>query len=101
MSTLHLKDFANKRGQPEAATLLGLTQGALSKAIRVGRHIIVTEEADGSFTAEERRPFPARSDTKSQLVSGSTLKQKIPEPANKNSSTVVAVDSSSAASETV
>lgn len=95
MSTLHLKDFAKERGQPEAATLLGLTQGALSKAIRVGRHIIVTEEADGSFTAEERRPFPARSDTKSRPVFGSTVKQTIPAPTDKHSSTVVAVHPSS------
>lgn len=60
MSTLLLKDFAKERGQPEASLLLGITQGALSKAIRVGRNIIVTHEADGTFTAEERRRFPAR-----------------------------------------
>jgi hypothetical protein len=73
VSTLHLKDFAKDRGQPEAALLLGLTQGALSKAIRVGRNIIVTRENDGTFTAEERRPFPARSEPKDKLVEAPTL----------------------------
>lgn len=73
MSTLHLRDFAKDRGQPEAALLLGLTQGALSKAIRVGRNIIVTLEDDGSFSAEERRPFPARSDSKTKAMNAPTL----------------------------
>jgi hypothetical protein len=73
VSTLHLRDFAKDRGQPEAASLLGLTQGALSKAIRVGRNILVTYETDGTFTAEERRPFPARSETRSKAVDAPTL----------------------------
>ncbi len=73
MSTLHLRDFAKDRGQPEAASLLGLTQGALSKAIRVGRNIIVTPEADGTFTAEERRPFPARPELKNRAFDAPTL----------------------------
>ena len=77
VSNLHLKDFAKERGQPEAALLLGVTQGALSKAIRIGRNIVVTQEMDGSFTAEERRAFPARIERKSQSDCGPTLSQTI------------------------
>ncbi len=97
MSTLHLKEFAKKRGQPEAAILLGLTQGALSKAIRVGRLILVTEQADGSFTAEERRPFPARSEAKSRTISGPTMTQMLPPATAQHISTAAAVNSSSTA----
>lgn len=60
MSRIHITQFAADRGQSEAASLLGMTQGALSKAIRVGRDVYVTENADGSFTAEEVRPFPSQ-----------------------------------------
>ena len=73
MSSVQLRDFAKERGQPEAAMLLGLTQGALSKAIRVGRNVVVTCESDGTFSAEERRPFPARSDSKSRSAVRPTL----------------------------
>lgn len=61
MSRVHIKEFASKRGQCEAASLLGMTQGGLSKAIRIGRDIYVTAHADGSFSAEEVRPFPSQS----------------------------------------
>lgn len=97
MSTLHLKEFAKERGQPEAAILLGLTQGALSKAIRVGRLIFVTQHSDGSFTAEERRPFPARSEAKARAISGPTMTQMLPPATTQHSSTLVAVNSSSTA----
>ncbi|WP_320110090.1 Cro/CI family transcriptional regulator [Pseudomonas sp. B21-053] len=60
MKRIHLKDFAKVRGQPEAASLLGITQGALSKAIRIGRDVLVIEHADGTFTAVETRSFPSR-----------------------------------------
>ncbi|WP_426113594.1 Cro/CI family transcriptional regulator [Pseudomonas sp. DSP3-2-2] len=40
--------------------MLGVTQGALSKAIRVGRDVVVTQCDDGSFTAQESRPFPSQ-----------------------------------------
>lgn len=61
MNRIHIKDFASQIGQTEAASLLGMTQGALSKAIRVGRDVYVTKQADGNYTAEEVRPFPSQS----------------------------------------
>lgn len=61
MNRIHIKDFATQLGQNEAAILLGMTQGGLSKAIRVGRDIYVTKHHDGTYTAEEVRPFPSQS----------------------------------------
>jgi len=61
MNRVHIKEFANQLGQTEAAILLGMTQGGLSKAIRVGRDVYVTRQDDGTYTAEEVRPFPSQS----------------------------------------
>lgn len=63
MHRIPLKEFAAENGQTKAAALLGLTQGALNKAMRVGRDIYVTENDDGTFTAEELRPFPSQAKT--------------------------------------
>ena len=60
MSRTHITQFAAEHGQTEAAALLGMTQGALSKAIRVGRDIYVTKSKDGTYSAEEVRPFPCQ-----------------------------------------
>ncbi|AUR80812.1 Cro/CI family transcriptional regulator [Pseudomonas aeruginosa] len=60
MHRISLKEFAAKKGQTKAAALLGLTQGALSKALRAGREIYVAENADGTFSAEETKPFPTQ-----------------------------------------
>jgi len=64
MTRIHITQFALEKGQAEAARLLDMTQGGLSKAIRVGRDIYVTEHPDGSFTAEEVRPFPSQAPAK-------------------------------------
>jgi hypothetical protein len=60
MHRIHLSEFAELRGQTEAARLLGLTQGALSKALRVGREIYVVCHEDGSCEAHELKPFPSQ-----------------------------------------
>lgn len=64
MTRIHITQFALEKGQAEAARLLDMTQGGLSKAIRVGRDIYVTQHSDGSYTAEEVRPFPSQAITK-------------------------------------
>ena len=66
MSRKSLDEFARARGQTNAANLLGMSQGSLNKALQVGRDIFVTEHADGSFTAEELRPFPVQSAKRSR-----------------------------------
>lgn len=60
----HITHFAQEFGQCEAAALLKMTQGALSKAIRRGRNVYVTKLADGSYTAEEVRTFPSQNSAK-------------------------------------
>ncbi|QVL21562.1 hypothetical protein KH389_06195 [Pseudomonas qingdaonensis] len=55
---LPLKVFAAGR-QHEAARDLGVQQAAISKAIRVGRAVFVTRQADGSYSATEEKPFPS------------------------------------------
>lgn len=60
MGRITLKQFSTDKGQTKAASLLGMSQGALNKALRVGRDIFVTEREDGSFIAEEVRRFPSQ-----------------------------------------
>lgn len=60
MNRIHITDFARWLGQSEAAALLGMTQGAISKAIRIGRNIYVTPHPNGICTAEEVRAFPSQ-----------------------------------------
>lgn len=60
MPSIPLEQFASDKGQATAAQLLGMTQGALSKAIRLRRNITVTQNPDGSFTGTEVRAFPSQ-----------------------------------------
>ncbi|MFP3678495.1 Cro/CI family transcriptional regulator [Pseudomonas sp. SIMBA_041] len=61
MRQLTLSQFATEKGQTKAGNLLGMTQSSINKALQVGREVFVTEHADGSYTAEELRPFPVQS----------------------------------------
>lgn len=58
MNRIPLSEFAEKSGQSYTARILGVTQGALSKAIRQGRKIFIYQTDSDSFKAEEIRPFP-------------------------------------------
>ena len=77
MKRINLKDFAKDRGQPQAASLLGMTQGALSKAIRIGRDVLVIEQLDGTFTAIEIRSFPSCAARNSRVGNGPMLSKTI------------------------
>jgi hypothetical protein len=66
MCRITLNEFSIEHGQTKAAGLLGMSQGALNKALRVGRDIYVTKKLDGSYVAEEVRPFPSQSLKKSE-----------------------------------
>ena len=57
VARISLAEFAKGR-QHIAERELGVQQGAISKALRVGREIFVTRHADGTVTATEVRPFP-------------------------------------------
>lgn len=54
-----LAEFIAKHGQTGAADRLGMTQPSVRKALLSEREIYVTEHPDGTFTAEEVRPFPS------------------------------------------
>ncbi|ENT2765626.1 Cro/CI family transcriptional regulator [Pseudomonas aeruginosa] len=58
MKVIPFEDFVARKGQAKAASLLGVTQGAISKALRAGRKINVFCHDDGSYSAEEIKPFP-------------------------------------------
>lgn len=60
MRLIPLAEFAKEHGHTRAAKILGCTQGALSKAIRIGRAVSVTENDDGTYSAQELRPFPSQ-----------------------------------------
>lgn len=64
MRRIPLHEFASEKGHTQAAVLLGLSQGALSKAIRLGRRIFVSCHKGGVFSAEEVRPFPSQNHPK-------------------------------------
>jgi len=55
-----LTDYVRDKGQANAAAELGMHQTAISKALRAGRKVIVTQMPDGTITAEEVRPFPSQ-----------------------------------------
>ncbi|WP_271105833.1 Cro/CI family transcriptional regulator [Pseudomonas tohonis] len=60
MKAIPIRDFVQEKGQQVAASMLGMSQGALSKALKLGRKVFVTRHDDGSYSAEEVRPFPSQ-----------------------------------------
>jgi len=63
MEKIPLAEFVADKGQTEAGRLLGVTQGAIYKAVEKQRQIFVTAHEDGTYSAEELKPFPAISKT--------------------------------------
>ncbi|MGP3790310.1 Cro/CI family transcriptional regulator [Pseudomonas sp. B392_1p] len=60
MNQIQLPELVAQKGQAAVAEALGVTPAAIHKAIRAGRQIIVTAHDDGTYTAEELRPFPSQ-----------------------------------------
>ncbi|HAQ86546.1 MAG TPA: hypothetical protein DCR78_08900 [Pseudomonas sp.] len=60
MQSISLAKFTAELGQAKAAQALGVTQGSLSKALRVGRHVFVIRHESGDCEAMELRAFPAQ-----------------------------------------
>ncbi len=60
MQSIPLSQFADELGQAKAAEALGVTQGSLSKALRVGRHVFVIRHESGTCEAMELRAFPTQ-----------------------------------------
>lgn len=63
MEKISLPELVRKIGQAKAAYALGVEPPSIAKAIKAGRKIIVTPHEDGSYTAEEVRPFPSQKTT--------------------------------------
>ncbi|WP_023629423.1 Cro/CI family transcriptional regulator [Pseudomonas soli] len=59
MQRTPLAEFAAKR-HAWTANRLGMSQGALSKAIREGRTIFVSVTDSGEISAVEEKPFPGQ-----------------------------------------
>ena len=60
MNETPLDKFVAEKGQSEAARLLRVTAPAIHKALSAKRDIRVLELPDGSFKANELRPFPSQ-----------------------------------------
>ncbi|MNJ47351.1 Cro [compost metagenome] len=60
MNPIPLPDLVAQKGQAAVAEAFGISPAAIHKAVRSGRRIIVTIHEDGSYTAQEIRPFPAQ-----------------------------------------
>lgn len=60
MKRTKLADLVVERGQAAIAKALGVSAPAIAKALSVGRAVYVTEHEDGTFSAEEVRPFPSQ-----------------------------------------
>ena len=60
MNETPLDKFVAEKGQSEAARLLRVTAPAIHKALSAKRDIRVLELPDGSFQANELRPFPSQ-----------------------------------------
>ncbi|EOZ2133654.1 Cro/CI family transcriptional regulator [Klebsiella oxytoca] len=60
MVTCTLKDYVAENGQVRAGKHLGVTQIAISKALRSGRSIFVQISSEGKVSAYETKPFPAK-----------------------------------------
>jgi predicted transcriptional regulator len=55
MNRITLNDYVARHGQTKTAGLLGLSQGAISKMLRIGRAVFIVEHGDGSIEAVEER----------------------------------------------
>lgn len=54
-----LSDFVDRYGQEGAAKALGLSQAAISKALKARRIILIISSQDGGFEAAELKRFPS------------------------------------------
>lgn len=61
MTQIPLPDLVAEKGQVFVAKALGVSPPAISKALSAERTIVVTVHPDGTFEAQELRPFPSQS----------------------------------------
>ena len=60
MNQITLGEYVKEHGQVKAGEALGVTQIAISKALRAGREIFVVISEEGNFSAFENKAFPSK-----------------------------------------
>lgn len=60
MNQITLGEYVKEHGQVKAGEALGVTQIAISKALRAGREIIVVISEEGNVSAFENKAFPSK-----------------------------------------
>lgn len=60
MKKIPLPELVAAIGQATVAKALNVSPPAITKALAAGRDIYVTQHKDGTYTAEELRPFPSQ-----------------------------------------
>lgn len=93
MTPIQLHEFVDRHGQDEAAKVLGSSQAAISKAIKAGRLILISEERPGFFTGVELKGFPSGGDREKPRLD---LEEILSQIIRVGESTVGAVNPSSA-----
>ncbi|MBI6550426.1 Cro/CI family transcriptional regulator [Xenorhabdus lircayensis] len=63
MEKISLSEYVKLNGQAKTARLVGVHQTAISKALRSDRQIFLIRQEDGTYKAEECRPFPSQKPT--------------------------------------
>ena len=72
MNQISLSELAAQIGQAAVAEAFGVTPAAVHKAIRLNRQIVVSVHEDGSYTAQELRPFPSHKVLPTPQLEGGT-----------------------------
>lgn len=60
MNQITLGEYVKAHGQVKAGEALGVTQIAISKALRAGREIFVVISEEGNVSAFENKAFPSK-----------------------------------------
>lgn len=60
MNQITLGDYVKEHGQVKVGEALGVTQIAISKALRAGREIFVVISEEGNVSAYENKAFPSK-----------------------------------------
>ena len=60
MNQITLGEYVKEHGQVKAGEALGVTQIAISKALRAGRGIFVVISEEGNVSAVEKKAFPSK-----------------------------------------
>lgn len=92
MTPIQLHEFVDRHGQDEAAKVLGSSQAAISKAIKSGRLILISEDRPGCFTGVELKSFPSGGDREKPRLD---LEEILSQITRAGETTVGAVNSSS------